>query len=126
MAFKINSGLIGAALALATPILTNLVSGKGARYQKVAENAIRAAVTATDGGLDHLVSSFREFEAANPLVQAAVTEFDTLAKAAGITVPSLDAVQSHIKSAIYDLATTLVPLDQLKAPVLPATETPAG
>lgn len=119
------------ALALLTPILSGMLSGKGARYQHVAQNAVRSAVTTTDNGLDHLITVFKNFEASNPLVQTAVSEFRTLATAAGITVPELDAVVSHLKCAIYDLATALVPADALKADATPAaaattTQTVAG
>lgn len=123
--------LIGPALAVATPVISGLISGKGARYQHVAQNAIRSAVTTTDNGLDHLITVFKSFEASNPLVQTAVSEFRTLATAAGITVPELDAVVSHLKCAIYDLATALVPADALKADATPVaaattTQTAAG
>ncbi|MBS0995832.1 hypothetical protein [Gluconobacter cerinus] len=113
MAFKFNASTLTSVLALATPYVTGLVANKGAAYQKIANQAVRSAVTASDNGVDKLVSSFTKFEAENPLVQTAVTEFTTLAKAAGFNVPTIDAVQSHIKSAIYDLATALVPADQL-------------
>lgn len=113
MGLKINISTVTSMLALATPFVTSLLSGKGAAYQKIANQAVRSAVTATDGGIDKLVSSFTTFEAKEPLVQTAISEFSTLAKAAGFTVPTLDAVQSHIKSAIYDLATALVPAADL-------------
>jgi len=115
MAFKFNASTLTSVLALATPYVTGLVANKGAAYQKIANQAVRSAVTASDNGVDKLVSSFTKFEEENPLVQTAVTEFTTLAKAAGFNVPTIDAVQSHIKSAIYDLATALVPADQLTA-----------
>ncbi|WP_429956199.1 hypothetical protein ACQW08_06285 [Gluconobacter japonicus] len=115
MGFKINTSVVSSALAMATPFVTGLLANKGAAYQKIANQAVRSAVTSTDNGIDKMVSSFTKFEAENPLVQTAVTEFVTLAKAAGFNVPTLDAVQSHIKSAIYDLATALVPADQLTA-----------
>ncbi|GBR09461.1 hypothetical protein [Gluconobacter frateurii] len=113
MAVKLNLTSLASIGALITPVIASAISGKGARYQKIANQAVRSAVTATNGGIDHLVTSFKTFESENPLVQTAISEFATLAVAAGVSVPSLDAVQSHLKSAIYDLATTLVPLDQL-------------
>ncbi|KXV50549.1 hypothetical protein AD945_01855 [Gluconobacter albidus] len=116
MGLKINTATVASALALATPFLTSLLSGKGAAYQKIASQAVRSAVTTTDNGIDKLVASFTKFEAEQPLVQTAASEFVTLAKAAGFSVPTLDAVQIHIKSAIYDLATAIIPADQLTAP----------
>lgn len=123
MALKFNVSTLTSVLALATPYVTGLLTNKGAAYQKIANQAVRSAVTSTDGGIDKMVSSFTKFEAENPLVQTAVTEFVTLAKAAGFNVPTLDAVQSHIKSAIYDLATAIVPADQLT--VAPTVTAPA-
>ena len=125
MGLKINVSTVTSMLALATPFVTSLLSGKGAAYQKIANQAVRSAVTATDGGIDKLVSSFTTFEAKEPLVQTAISEFSTLAKAAGFTVPTLDAVQSHIKSAIYDLATALIPAADLTA-ANTATTTTSG
>ncbi|MFT9448412.1 hypothetical protein [Gluconobacter japonicus] len=121
MALKFNASTLTSVLALATPYLTGFLTNKGAAYQKIAAQAVRSAVTASDNGIDKLVASFTKFETENPLVQTAVTEFATLATAAGFNVPTLDAVQSHIKSAIYDLATALVPADQLTV----ATAVPA-
>ncbi|EHH67581.1 hypothetical protein [Gluconobacter morbifer] len=121
MGLKINLSTVTSALAMATPFVTSMLSGKGAAYQKIASQAVRAAVTSTDNGVDKLVTSFTTFEASEPLVQTAAGEFVTLAKAAGFSVPELDAVQAHIKSAIYDLATAIIPADQLTAPATTAS-----
>lgn len=121
MGLKINTATVASVLGLATPFLTSLLSGKGAAYQKIASQAVRSAVTTTDNGIDKLVASFTKFEAAQPLVQTAASEFVTLAKAAGFSVPALDAVQIHIKSAIYDLATAIIPADQLTTTTTTAT-----
>ncbi|GAN89899.1 hypothetical protein Gbfr_009_024 [Gluconobacter frateurii M-2] len=125
MGFKINTSVVASALAMATPFVTGLLANKGAAYQKIANQAVRSAVTSTDGGIDKLVATFKTFESEQPLVQTAVTEFVTLAKAAGFNVPSLDAVQSHIKSAIYDLATAFVSEDEVK-PVVSASDAAAS
>lgn len=125
MGFKINTSLVSSVLAMATPFVTGLLANKGAAYQKIANQAVRSAVTSTDGGIDKLVATFKTFESEQPLVQTAVTEFVTLAKAAGFNVPSLDAVQSHIKSAIYDLATAFVSEDEVK-PVVSASDAAAS
>ncbi|KXV50585.1 hypothetical protein AD945_01745 [Gluconobacter albidus] len=125
MGLKINVATLTSMLAMATPFVTSMLSGKGAAYQKIASQAVRSAVTATDNGVDKLVTSFKTFEASEPLVQTAISEFVTLAKAAGFSVPELDAVQSHIKSAIYDLATAFIPADQVTAPAV-SSGTAAG
>jgi len=126
MGLKINVSTFTSLLALATPFVTSMLSGKGAAYQKIANQAVRSAVTATDGGIDKLVSSFTTFEEKEPLVQTAISEFATLAKAAGFAVPTLDAVQSHIKSAIYDLATAFVSDADLKAESAATATTASG
>lgn len=115
MGLKLNTTALTSVLAMATPFVTSMLAGKGAAYQKIASQAVRSAVTTTDNGIDKLVASFTKFEAEQPLVQTAASEFVTLAKAAGFSVPTLDAVQIHIKSAIYDLATAIIPADQLTA-----------
>lgn len=121
MGLKINVATVTSMLAMATPFVTSMLSGKGAAYQKIASQAVRSAVTATDNGIDKLVTSFTTFETSEPLVQTAISEFVTLAKAAGFSVPELTAVQSHIKSAIYDLATAIIPDDQLTTTTSTAT-----
>lgn len=126
MGLKINTATVASVLGLATPFLTSLLSGKGAAYQKIASQAVRSAVTTTDNGIDKLVASFTKFEAEQPLVQTAASEFVTLAKAAGFSVPTLDAVQIHIKSAIYDLATAIIPADQLTATTAAAPAASSG
>ncbi|MBF0858814.1 hypothetical protein HKD24_06250 [Gluconobacter sp. LMG 31484] len=122
MGLKFNTATVASVLGLATPFLTSLLAGRGAAYQKIASQAVRSAVTATDNGIDKLKSQLDKFEAEQPIVQTAIADFSTLAKAAGFSVPTVEAVQIHIKSAIYELATALVPAEQLTA----TTATPAA
>jgi len=114
--------LLAPILSMAAPILGTLIAGKGTKYQGIAQVAVKSAVTKADGGIDKLVAAFQKFESSNEIVQEATTEFLTLAKQAGFVLPTIDVVQAHLKAAIYDLATGIMPNAGIAAP----TATPAS
>ncbi|WP_336947373.1 hypothetical protein [Asaia sp. HN010] len=114
---------VGAAVVgIAAPALSAVVSGKATKYQDIAQTAVKSAVTKIDGGIDQLAESYNKFRDDNPVFVEAQNEFLALAKEAGIVIPDLAVVQTHLKGAIFDLASGLFPNAGL---TLPAAPTPA-
>lgn len=123
-------GLFG---ALAT-VGGEAANGKIAALNSAAQTAVKAAVTKTDNGIDKLVAAYNKFEASNEIATEAVNGTIGILKGLGLTVPSVDVVQIHVKAAIADLAGILVPVsasavttDSTAATPVPAaaTSTPA-
>nr|WP_294917328.1 hypothetical protein [uncultured Neokomagataea sp.] len=107
-------GLITPALTMATPFLASLISGRGTRYETIAQQAVSSAVVTVNQGLDHVRDLIDVYERTNPLVSEAISTFQTLASAAGVSIPSIDVIETHIKAAVGDLAAIVV---QPKTPV---------
>ncbi|OUJ17072.1 hypothetical protein [Acetobacter sp. DsW_063] len=106
-------------------ILPSVAGSKLQTYQTIAQTAVKAAVTSIDGGIDNLTAAYAKFESDNPVFAAAVVEFRTLATALGVSVPTEDAVVTHLKAAVADLAGILVPVSSTDAPV-PASDVSAA
>ena len=92
------------------------LAGKGAKYETIAQTAVKSAVTTVDNGADKLLAMIEKYEAGDEVAVQAVNTFMALATAAGITLPALDVIEAHVKAAIYDLATIIVPAGQLAKP----------
>lgn len=90
-------------------LIPSIAGNKLANYSSIAQVAVKSAVTTVDGGIDQLQSAFNSFESANPVVELSVAEFTTLAKSLGVSLPTQDAIVSHLKAAVADLAGILVP-----------------
>jgi len=101
--------ILTSASALLSPLVGTLIAGKGTKYQSIAQVAVKSAVTKIDGGIDKLVESYQSFRTDNEIVAEAQNEFLLLAKQAGFVLPSVAVIQTHVKAAIYDLATAIVP-----------------
>lgn len=101
-------------------IVPSIAGSKLATSASIAQTAVKSAVTAIDSGVDHLQAAFANFETRNPVVAASVTEFVTLSKSLGVALPTQDAIVTHVKAAVADLAGILVPQ------VAPATPAPAA
>ncbi|WP_406586787.1 hypothetical protein [Asaia lannensis] len=119
---SILSSLSSTILSLAQPALSAVVSGRATKYQDIAQTAVKSAVTKIDGGIDQLAESYDKFREDNPVFVEAQNEFLALAKEAGIVIPDLAVVQTHLKGAIFDLASGLFPNAGLTPP---AASTPA-
>lgn len=112
MAFSFKT-LISPLLALAASAGAAAVSGKAAAFETLAQTAVKSAVTKVDGGVDKLAAAFTTYAADNEIVSQGIDTFQTLAKSAGLSVPTLDVVRTHIEAAIYDVATIIVPAEQM-------------
>lgn len=111
------SSLSSTILSIAQPLLGSIVAGKATKYQDIAQTAVKSAVTKIDGGIDQLAESYNKFRDDNPVFVEAQDEFLALAKNAGIVIPDLTVVQTHLKEAIFDLASGLFPNAGLTPPV---------
>lgn len=101
-------------------IVPSIAGSKLATSASIAQTAVKSAVTAIDGGVDHLQAAFANFESRNPVVAASVTEFVILSESLGVALPTQDAIVTHVKAAVADLAGILAPQ------VVPATPVPAA
>lgn len=99
------------------------VSGKAAAFETLAQTAVKSAVTKVDGGIDKLAAAFTTYAADNEIVSQGIDTFQTLATSAGLSVPTLDVVRTHIEAAIYDLATIVVPAEQMPQAQTQAAQT---
>gem|GEM_PF-3595317 len=118
---------VGAAIiGIAAPALSAVVSGKATKYQDIAQTAVRSAITKIDGGIDQLAESYNKFRDDNPVYVEAQNEFLGLAKDAGIVIPDLAIVQTHLKAAIFDLATGFFPNARLTSSDSPSPTTPTA
>ncbi|RUT27382.1 hypothetical protein C0V97_01025 [Asaia sp. W19] len=111
------SSLSSTILSVAQPLLGSIIAGKATKYQDIAQTAVKSAVTKIDGGIDQLAESYNTFREDNPVFVEAQDEFLALAKNAGIVIPDLAVVQTHLKEAIFDLASGLFPNAGLTPPV---------
>lgn len=84
--------------------------GKIAALNSAAQTAVKAAVTKVDDGIDHLVSAYNSWDEKNPVAAEAITGTIGVLKGLGLSVPSVDTVQIHVKAAIADLVGILVPV----------------
>ncbi|MCW4589363.1 hypothetical protein NO263_02005 [Gluconacetobacter entanii] len=84
-------------------------SSKLANYETAAQTAVKAAVTKVDDGIGWLQAAFNQWEDSNPLAKEAITGATDLLKALGIQVPDENAVVTHVKAAVADLAGIFVP-----------------
>jgi len=120
------SSLSSTILAVAQPLLGSIIAGKATKYQDIAHTAVRSAITKIDGGIDQLAESYNRFRDDNPVYVEAQNEFLGLAKDAGIVIPDLAVVQTHLKAAIFDLATGFFPNARLTSADSPSPATPAA
>ncbi|GAN97158.1 hypothetical protein Geu3261_0144_030 [Komagataeibacter europaeus NBRC 3261] len=121
MSFKWKSILPGIASFFGN-LGSGSASSKLANYETAAQTAVKAAVTKVDNGVDELQSAFNKWEDSNPLVKEAITGATDLLRALGIQVPDENAVVTHVKAAVADLAGIFVP----QTTTTPATTTPAA
>lgn len=106
-------------------VIPAIAGSKMKTYSSVAQAAVKSAVATVDGGVDKLQTAFDKFEAENPVVAAAISEFTTLAKSLGFELPTEAAIVVHLKAAVTDLAGTIMP--QTSAASEPtSTTTPAA
>lgn len=112
--------VISPVFSVLNAIVPSIAGSKLATSASIAQTAVKSAVTAIDGGVDHLQAAFASFEGSNPVVAASVTEFVTLSKSLGVALPSQDAIVTHVKAAVADLAGILVPQ------IAPDTAVPAA
>ena len=91
-----------------TSIIEPVLGGVISKYGSVANTAVRSAITKTDNGLHHLVSVYQKWDAAHPLVQTALSEAAVLIRLTGLKVPDADALETHVRAAIHDLASAVV------------------
>lgn len=105
--------LITPLLTIAAPVVSSLIAGRGTKYEDIAKNAVRSAVVTVDHGLDHVRDLIVSYDRNNPIVAEAISTFQTFASAAGVTIPGIDVIETHVKAAIGDLATILVPASSL-------------
>ena len=112
--------ILGPVFSVLNSVIPAIAGSKLATYSSVAQAAVKSAVTTVDGGIDKLQAAFDKFENGNPIVASAVSEFTTLAKSLGVELPTEDAIVTHLKAAVADLAGIFVP--QI-TPVPAATET---
>lgn len=116
--------ILGPVFSVLNSVIPAIAGSKLATYSSVAQAAVKSAVTTVDGGIDKLQSAFDKFENGNPIVASAVSEFTTLAKSLGVELPTEDAIVTHLKAAVADLAGIFVP--QINTPVPAATEATAA
>mgnify|MGYP001295595835 CR=1 FL=1 len=114
------TSILGPVFSVLNSVIPAIAGSKLATYSSVAQAAVKSAVTTVDGGIDKLQAAFDKFENGNPIVASAVSEFTTLAKSLGVELPTEDAIVTHLKAAVADLAGIFVP--QI-TPVPAATET---
>lgn len=98
-----------------TSVLEPILGGVLTKYGTAATTAVRSAITKTDNGLAGLVGVYRKWDANHPLVQTALAEAASLIKLTGLKVPDPEALESHVRAAIHDLASAFVTLDETKA-----------
>ncbi|WP_122050373.1 hypothetical protein [Asaia bogorensis] len=120
------SSLSSTILSVAQPLLGSIIAGKATKYQDIAQTAVRSAITKIDGGIDQLAESYNKFRDDNPVYVEAQNEFLGLAKDAGIVIPDLAVVQTHLKAAIFDLATGFFPNARLTSSDSPSPATPTA
>lgn len=83
--------------------------GKIAALNSAAQTAVKAAVTKVDNGADKLVAAYTSWEASNEVASEAINGTIGVLKGLGLTVPSVETVELHVKAAIADLVGILVP-----------------
>lgn len=115
---------ISALLTKFAPFLSSalepVLGGVFHKYGTVAKTAVRSAITRSDNGLNELVAVYRRYDENHPLVQTAVSEAQSLLTLAGFNAPDADALATHIRAAIHDVASAFVPLDDTaNAPAQP-------
>lgn len=115
--------VISPVFSVLNAIVPSIAGSKLATSASIAQTAVKSAVTAIDGGVDHLQAAFASFEGSNPVVAASVTEFVTLSKSLGVALPTQDAIVTHVKAAVADLAGILVPQAAPDVPVPASTVT---
>ncbi|MCP9320122.1 hypothetical protein KBX73_10130 [Acetobacter persici] len=106
-------------------VIPAIAGSKMKTYSSIAQAAVKSAVVTAVGGVDKLQAAFDKFEADNPVVAAAVSEFTTLAKSLGFELPTEDAIVVHLKAAVTDLAGTIMPQTSASEPV-PSATTPSA
>jgi hypothetical protein len=100
-----GSGASETEVALATQVVGAVVGNNSLTALNTASvSAIKSLVTEADNGIDQLQASFTKFEASQPLVTNGIQLAVALAKSQGLSIPSEDIVQTHIKAAIADVA----------------------
>ncbi|NHO33312.1 hypothetical protein [Acetobacter fallax] len=115
------SGILSSIFPVLNAIIPGVAGGKLSTYSTIAQTAIKSAVTTIDGGISNLQAAYDKFETSNPLVQMSVSEFVTLAKSLGVALPTEDAVITHLKAAVADLAGILVPVSDATSATATAT-----
>lgn len=92
-------------IQLATTVTSAIVGNATlSGLDTAARTAVKSLVTELDNGVDLLRSAFDKFETANPLVATGITLATTLATSQGLHLPTEDAIVTHVKAAIADIA----------------------
>nr|WP_298797496.1 hypothetical protein [uncultured Acetobacter sp.] len=118
------STILSPLFGILNAVVPAIAGSKMATYSSVAQTAVKSAVATVDGGIDKLQTAFDKFETDNPIVASAISEFTTLAKSLGFELPTEAAIVVHLKAAVTDLASILVPQTS-SAPATSTTTTPS-